>query len=133
MTEWKVNPTHGDFNPGTKLGTIIFQEKTQGLPSSERFDLEKKNSNSIHKFLKAREGQMGTVVTAVPTAYDANNVATKTANLLTQYQGLTLDQLQRVAHRRCNVAIADADPIPAAPFTAKALDPANSAGDKKLL
>ena len=52
---WKTTPFSGDFNPGTKLGNIIFIEKTKGLPESVRLDLTKKNSQEIHKYPRARE------------------------------------------------------------------------------
>ena len=48
---WKTTPFSGDFNPGTKLGNIIFIEKTKGLPESVILDLTKNNSQEIHKFL----------------------------------------------------------------------------------
>ena len=48
---WKTTPFSVDFNPGTKLGNIIFIKKTKGLPESVRLDLTKKNLQEIHKFL----------------------------------------------------------------------------------
>ena len=50
---WKTTRFSGDFNPGTKLGNSIFLEKTKGLPKSVRLDLTKKNSQEIHKCLRA--------------------------------------------------------------------------------
>ena len=60
---WKMTHFSGDFNPGTKLGNIIFIEKTKGLPESVRLDLTKKNPQEIHKYLRACETLMGNVVT----------------------------------------------------------------------
>ena len=128
---WKTDPLLGDFNPGTKHGHMIFEAKTKGLLEADRLDLSKKHEVEIHKYLKAREGRMGTVVTKIPTEWDAAGNATEHANLLTQYQGLSLVQVQRAAHRRYNTAIAANDLIPTAPFTARALDPAIVDQDKK--
>ena len=127
---WKTDPLLGNFNPGTKHGHLIFESKTKGLPEADRLDLSKKHEVEIQKYLKAREGRMGTVVTKIPTEWDGTGAPTKHANLLTQYQGLTLPQVQRAAHKRYNVALAVAAPIPNAPFVARALDPANVNQDK---
>ena len=48
---WKTTPFSGNFNPGTKLGNIIFIKNTPGLPESVRLYLTKKNSQDIHKYL----------------------------------------------------------------------------------
>ncbi len=37
--EWKMNPFNGGFNPGTKIGQVIFLEKTKGHPDGKQFDL----------------------------------------------------------------------------------------------
>ena len=55
---WKTTPFFDNFNPGTKLGNIIFIEKSKGLPESARLDLMKKNSQEIHKYLQSRETLM---------------------------------------------------------------------------
>ena len=127
---WKTDPLLGNFNPGTKHGHMILESKTKGLPEADRLDLSKKHEVEIQKYLKAREGRMGTVVTKIPTEWDGTGAPTKHANLLTQYQGLTLPQVQRAAHKRYNVTLAAAAPIPNAPFVARALDPANVNQDK---
>ena len=46
---WKKTPFSGDFNPGTKLGNIVFLEKTKGLAETNRLDLNKANSLAIQK------------------------------------------------------------------------------------
>ena len=46
---WKTTPFSVDFNPGTKLGNIIFLEKTKGLAEADRFGLNKVNLLAIHK------------------------------------------------------------------------------------
>ena len=57
---------------------------------------------------------------------------TKTANLLSQYHLIKLEHLQRASHARFNIPIAQADPIPAAPFTARTLAPATVDLDKPI-
>ena len=56
---------------------------------------------------------------------------TKSRSILTQYQQLTLDTLQREAHRRYNTPIAAGDGLPDAPWTARALVPATVYADKE--
>ena len=128
--EWKTDPFQGKFNPGTKTGHQIFLEKTKGLAEKDRHELLKTNSAAIHKFFRSKEGQMGEVITKVPIEYANDGTITKTANLLSQYHQVTLDSVQRAAHKHFNVHIANGDPIPATPFVARTLDPANSNNDK---
>ena len=90
---WKTTPLSGDLNPGTKLGNRIFIEKTKGLPESLRLDLTKNNSQEIHKYLQARETLMGNIVTKVPIAHNPDGTVKTTANLITQYQQMTLEDL----------------------------------------
>ena len=129
--EWKTDPCHGNFTPGTKLGQSIFQEKTKGLPENSRLELSKSNSSSIHKFFRSKEGQMGAVVSKVPFEYEGDGVTVrKTANLLSQYHQLSLENLQRSAHAYFNTTLAVGTAIPEAPFTARTLTPATSKPDK---
>ena len=125
-SEWKVNPYHGNFNPATKTGQAIFKEKTQGLPIDARLDLTKVNAPKLLQYLKARDGSMGNLVRKVPIPGGL------TANLLTQHSSITLFDVQRDAQRRYATALNPGDPIPATPFTATDLDPANSDPDKTL-
>ena len=97
---WKITPYSGDFNPGTKLGNSIFVEKIKGLPEADRLDLPKKNSQAIHRYLLARETLMGHVVTKVPIEFNIDSSVKTTANLLTQYQQMRLEDLQRAAIAR---------------------------------
>ena len=87
---WKTTPFSGDFNPGTKLGNSIFIEKAKGLPESVRLDLTKNNSQEIHKYLRAHENLMGNVVTKVPIAHNPDGTVKTLANLITQYQQMTI-------------------------------------------
>lgn len=132
--EWKTDPFQGKFNPGTKSGQAIFLEKTKGLAEKDRLELSKSNSAEIHKFFRSKEGQMGEVITKVPTEYANDGTVIKSANLLSQYHLLTLDDVQRAAHNRFNTPIASGDPIPdpaISPFKARDLDPATKNDDKR--
>ena len=130
VIEWKTDPFQGKFNPGTKTGHQIFLEKTKGLAEKDKHELSKTNSAAIHQFFRSKEGQMGEVITKVPTEYANDGTIAKTANLLSQYHQVTLDSVQRAAHNHFNIHIANGDPIPATPFVARVLDPANSNDDK---
>jgi len=132
--EWKTDPFQGKFNPGTKSGQAIFLEKTKGLAEKDRLELSKSNSAEIHKFFRSKEGQMGEIITKVPIAYANDGTVTKTANMLSQYHLITLDDVQRFAHSRFNNPIAIGDPIPDPainPFEARDLDPATVNDDKR--
>ena len=63
---WHVNPYHGKFNPSTKAGQAIFENKTKGLPEDERFTATKKDSQGIRRLLQAKYSSLGAVVTRVP-------------------------------------------------------------------
>ena len=110
--EWKTYPYHGNFNPGTPLGHKIFLEKSKGLELEKRFDLTKTNALDIRKYLLARESNMGDEMRKIPIAWDGAGTVVQTANLLTQYHLFLLEHLQRAAHVRLNLAIAQGDPIP---------------------
>ena len=128
--EWKTDPFQGKFNPGTKNGHQIFLEKTKGLAEKDKLEFSKTNSASIHKFFRSKEGQMGEVITKIPIEYAADGTVTKTANLLSQYHQVTLENVQRAAHKHFNIPVANGAVIPAAPFVARTLDPASSDPDK---
>ena len=38
---WHVNPYHRKFNPSTKVGQVIFEKKSKGLPGDERFNAQR--------------------------------------------------------------------------------------------
>ena len=130
--EWKTDPSHGNFNPGTAMGHKIFLEKTKGLEVGKRFDLTKANAMEIRKYLLARESNMGDEMRKIPIEWDGTGTVTRTANLLSQYHLITLEDLQRASHARFNTSIAQNDPIPAAPFTARTLAPATDDVDKPI-
>ena len=64
--EWKTDPLHGNFNPGTPMGHKIFLEKTKGLGVDTRFDLTKANAMEIRKYLLSRENNMGDKMRKIP-------------------------------------------------------------------
>ena len=74
---------------------------------------------------------MGNVVTKVPIAYNPDGTVKTTANLITQYQQITIEDLQRAAFARYDTALALGDPIPPAPFTMRNLDPGNDDDENK--
>ena len=80
---WHVNPYHGKFNPSTKAGQAIFENKTKGLPADERFTATKKDSKGIRRLLQAKYSSLGAVVTIVLQAFDAMGNVTAHGNLLT--------------------------------------------------
>ena len=96
-----------------------------------RLDLTKKNSQEIHKYLRSSENLMGNVVTKLPIAHNPDGTVMTTANLITQYQKMTIENLQRAAFVRYNIALALGAPIPPVPFTMRTLDPGNGVDDKK--
>ena len=132
---WKTTPFSGDFNPGTKLGNSIYLEKTKGLKESDRLDLNKRNSQEIHKYLRGREQIMGPVVTQVPVDFNPDGSTRATKNLLTQYQQITLADCQRAAIARYDTPLTVNAALPASssssPFNLKTLDPGNDANDEK--
>ena len=46
---WHVNTYHDKFNPSTKAGQAIFENKTKGLPADERFTATNKYSQGISR------------------------------------------------------------------------------------
>ena len=63
--------------------------------------------------------------------YAAGNV-TAHGNLLTEYSYIEMDRLQREAHKRYSIAIAEGDALPQTPFKVTQLDPANDPAHKEL-
>ena len=127
---WKTNPFAGNFNPGTKIGHSIFLEKTKGLKEEDRYDLTKTNSTKIHQYFRARETSMGDIVRSVPIEWNPDGSIRKTANLLTQYQQISIQHCQRSAIECYSTALGHGAPIPAGPFLMQSIDPANSDPDK---
>ena len=74
---------------------------------------------------------MGNVFTKLPIAHNPDGTVKTTENLITQYQQIILEDLQRAAFARYNTDLALGAPIPPAPFTMRTLDPGNDDNDKK--
>ena len=74
---------------------------------------------------------MGNVVTEVSIAHNPDGTVKTTANLITQYQQMTIEDLQRAAFARYDTALALGNPIPPAPFKMRTLNPGNVADYKK--
>jgi len=129
---WKTNPLHGDFNPGTLAGSKIFLQKIEGLPISERLPFTKSKAAEIFQHFKAREANLGSIIRSVPYEFNQDGSVKSTANILTQYQLLSLQDVQRAAFGRFGEPIAPGDPIPEPPFQLKELDPASNDEHKKL-
>ena len=68
---------------------------------------------------------MDNIVTKVPIAHNSDGTVKTTAYLITQYQQITIENVQHAAFARYDTAIAIGDPILPAPFTMRNLDPSN--------
>ena len=127
---WSENPLPGDFNPGTPSGQKIFLEKVKGPPEDKRVPLMNSRSAEIMAHLKVKEQVMGKVITHIPTTY-TGGIAGDFINLVHQSPSITMERVQREAHRRFGTVIDEADPIPALPWIARDLTPATVDDDKK--
>jgi len=74
---------------------------------------------------------MGKVVTHIPTPFTAGT-AGDYKNLVSQSPSITLERIQREAHRQFGTAITEGDLIPALPWTAADLTPATDNAHKTL-
>ena len=129
-SKWCANPMAGNFDPGTPHGREIFKNKTRGLPDDQRFALTTKDAPEIRKFLMGRQGALGKIVTKVPALVSPGGVVLQHANLITQYQLLTFERLQREAHARYATPLREDQAIPAAPWQMRPLDPENNLNDR---
>ena len=60
---WVDNPNFGNFNPGTKAGQVIFENKTKGLKEENCLTATKKDDQAICCFLEDRALLLVKVVT----------------------------------------------------------------------
>lgn len=127
--EWKTNPHIGNFNPGTDTGRKIFNEKTKGLPEADRLALSKSNSAQIQRYFKARE-QYLSILSAIPIEWNNDGSVKTTASLLSQSYMISLQDVQREAHKRFGNVLAPADPIPSTPFSLREINPGSDEADK---
>ena len=68
----------------------------------------------------------------MPLTFDAVGTPVTFGNLLTDYGSINMDRLIRNAHATFGNPIPDGDPIPAAPFQERALDPASVPADETV-
>ena len=127
--DWIENPLVGTFNPGTSHGRQIFKIKTQGLPEDKKFEASPTESNSLSKYLIGKRSNLGTAA-RVPIEYNPAGEPTKYADLITQHQSITFEDMQRASQRRFATGLANGDPIPGGAWTLRVLDPANVPDDK---
>lgn len=130
--EWKTNPFHGNFNPGTKTGQQIFLEKTKGNADGTRYSLTKDNAANLHQFFKSRAASLGKCI-QIPNEFNADGSVKSHANLISQHLKVELKDVQHTAHKRFATALPATDPIPPSPFTAQSIDPTNVANDKEVV
>ena len=74
---------------------------------------------------------MGDVISKIRTQFNAEGTDKLTANLFTQYHKITLENMQRMAIARYNVALSVSDPLPSPPFSMITLNPGNNGDDKR--
>ena len=132
MTKYNENPLRADFNPGTPAGQKIFLEKTKPLPDDKRLNLTASNATKIMEVLQLKEVSMGKIINAIPTSW-LGGVAGDFKNLLSQSPSISLERMQREAHRRNGNPIAETDPLPPLPWIKTDLTPATDAGHKVTL
>ena len=77
-----------------------------------------------------RQGALGKIVTKVPALVSPGGVVLQHANLITQYQLLSFERLQREAHRRYATPLREDQAIPAPPWKMRSLDPENNLSDR---
>ena len=129
-TVWSSNPNVGNYNPGTRNGQEIFKNKTKGMPEEKKFQVLSTDAEPLKQFFVGKSTSLGGIVTRSPIEYNDDGTVKKTANLITQHQLTDLEILKRQAHARYKDPIADGDPIPAGPWTARVLDPENDLDDR---
>ena len=74
---------------------------------------------------------MSNAVTKIPISHNHDGTVKTKENLITQYQQMTIENLQRVSFARYDTSLAHGDLIPPAPFTMRNLDPGNDADENK--
>ena len=68
----------------------FFRNKTKGLASDKRFTLQRKDAQSIRRYLAAKSDSLGSVVTRIPIAFDINANPVEFGNLLTDYGSIPM-------------------------------------------
>ena len=126
---WVDNPNVGNFNPVTKAGQAILEKKTKGLKEENRPTSTNKDSQAIRCFLGGGISGIRKSRYSIPITYDAVGDSTEWGNLLCEYSSISMNILQREAHKRFINPVATVYPLPAAPFTATTIEPANINSD----
>lgn len=127
---WTDDPFQDRINPSTKTGQAIYIAKSKGLDEEKRIEVSKLNSEAIMSYLLTNEAQLGKLVTAIPIDRNPDGTSSgKTANLLTQYSKITLDDVERQAHATFQTRLSEADVIPTK--SVRTIDPANVEADKE--
>ena len=127
---WTENPTQEDFNPGTSTGQKTFDRLSKGHPEGKLYGLSIKEATEFNVYLKARSPSFGTCINHIPCEWNATGQPTRHVNIVEQYQSVELEVLQRAAHKRYANELQVGNPIPALPWNARTLDPANDPTDR---
>lgn len=122
---WAEDPDTDDFNPGTATGQKIFEQRARGHPDGKLFSNSFEDTKEFPTFLHSRSKALGTAATYLPVALDANGNPTVFKNIITQYQSIKLEDVQRKAHKHHSTQLAPNAPIPPQPWVALDIDPAN--------
>ena len=126
---WSDDPFQDRINPSTKSGQAIYLEKSKGRPDDKKLAIDKSNSDQVMAHYLSMEASMGKGVTAVPINRNADGTSSgATANILTQYSLVSIDDLQRQAHVTYMTRLTEITPLPVK--TVRPLDPANVPADK---
>ena len=129
---WVDNTNVGNFNPGTKSGQAIFENKTKGLKEDNRLTATKKDAQAISLFLENRAPALGKFVSWIPITYDAVGDPTEWENLIWKYGSIYLNILQREAHKCFRKPVDIVGHLYGSPFTVTTLDSSNVNNYKKL-
>ena len=130
---WCANPMIVDYNPRTRTGRQIFNNKTRGLPEADKFEVVAKEAPALRKLLIAKSATLGEIITHVPLKFNPDGSILKTGNLVEQYQLFNFETLQRQAIARYGTAWDDDAPITDGPWNTRELvDPSNNAAEREI-
>jgi hypothetical protein len=122
--QWTEDPEMEDFNPGTSQGQKIFANRSRAHPDGKLFTDSFEDAMSFQVFLRSRANSLGPCVTHIPVAWDATGAPTEFKNIITQYQTIALEHVQRAAFKRHGTALAIGNPIPPTPWPVMDITPA---------
>jgi len=127
---WSSRPQRNRFNPATKLGLALFNEKSKGLPEEKRLALSRSNGEAIHQVMRAREQNISSCVT-VPIKFDRDGLPIESAKLLSEHHLIVESDLIVAGHLLFNKDYKVGDKIPEPPYRASMLNPGRSASDRE--